>query len=177
MTRTQRDIRIAGFTLVELMIVVVVAAILMSIAVPTYQAQVRKSRRTDAKTVVLDLAAREEKYLSLNNNYTNLPTNLGYGSATSFPQLVGSGYYNVYVCVSTVAAGNAGTMSATAVACPLTGTTTTGLPAYVVAAIPVGGTSQANDSSCQYFAVDNTGTQYASSSSGIGTNTASTCWQ
>jgi hypothetical protein len=68
-------------------------------------------------------------------------------------------------------------MSATAVACPLTGTTTTGLPAYVVAAIPVAGTSQANDSSCQYFAVDNTGTQYASSSSGIGTNTASTCWQ
>jgi type IV pilus assembly protein PilE len=171
-TRTRTGIRIGGFTLVELMIVVLVAAILFSIAVPTYQSQVRKSRRTDAKTAVLDLAAREEKYLSLNNSYTATATNLGY---TSFPQVVGGGYYNLYVCVSTPAAGNAGTMSASAVACPGTATTT-GLPAYVVSAIPVAGTSQANDSSCQYFAVDSTGTQYASSSTGIGTNTVSTCW-
>jgi type IV pilus assembly protein PilE len=175
-TRTQTGIRSTGFTLVELMVVILVAAILLSIAVPTYQSQVRKARRTDAKTVLLDLAAREEKYLSLSNAYTNSPANLGYGSASSFPQLVGSGYYNVYVCVSTVAAGNAGTMSASAVACP-GAAPTTGLPAYVVAAIPVAGTTQAKDSSCQYFAVDNTGSQYSSSSAGIGTNTNSTCWQ
>ena len=172
MTRTQTDRRIGGFTLVELMIVVLVAAILFSIAVPTYQSQVRKSRRTDAKTALLDLAAREEKFLSLNNAYTSTATNLGY---TGFPQVVGGGYYTLNVCVSTVAAGNAGTMSAAAVACPGTATTT-GVPAYIVSATPVAGSSQANDSSCQYFAVDSTGAQYASSSTGIGTNTVSTCW-
>jgi type IV pilus assembly protein PilE len=155
------------------MIVVVVAAILLGIAVPTYQSQVRKSRRTDAKTALLDLAAREEKFLSLNNGYTTTAANLGYGS---LPTTVGSGYYTLNVCVSTVTAGNAGTMSASAVACP-GAATTTGLPAYVVSAVPVAGTSQASDSPCQYFAVDNTGVQYASSSSGIGTNTSSTCWQ
>jgi type IV pilus assembly protein PilE len=169
-TRTHTGIRIAGFTLVELMIVVLVAAILFSIAVPTYQSQVRKSRRTDAKTALLDLAAREEKYLSLNNAYTATATNLGY---TSFPQVVGGGYYTINVCVSTP--GNAGTMSASVVACP-GAATTTAVPAYIVSATPVAGMSQANDSSCQYFAVDSTGAQYASSSTGIGTNTVSTCW-
>jgi len=48
----------AGFTLVELMIVVVIASILLAIAVPSYMTQVRESRRTEAKTALLDLAGR-----------------------------------------------------------------------------------------------------------------------
>jgi type IV pilus assembly protein PilE len=51
----------AGFTLIELMVTLAIAAILLSIVVPTYQAQVRKSRRTEAKTAILDFAAREER--------------------------------------------------------------------------------------------------------------------
>jgi type IV pilus assembly protein PilE len=166
--------RISGFTLVELMVVVLVGAILAGIAVPSYQSQIRKSRRTDAKTAVLDLAGREEKFLSLNNTYSASPAQLGYAASTSttaFPMNVGSNYYSIYVCV----ASTAGTTS-TATAC----TTASGIAAtgtsYIVAAIPVAGTSQANDSSCQYFAVDNTGTQFASSTAGIGTATTSTCW-
>ena len=168
----------AGFTLVELMVVLVIGAILLAIAVPTYQSQVRQSRRTDAKTAVLDLAAREEKYLSLNNAYTNSAINLGYSATTAtWPQTVGSGYYQIYVCVSTVAAGNTGTMSSSGVFCP-GGTATTGVPAYVVSAIAVTGKSQASDSSCQYFAVDNTGAQDSGNSqSGLGTATTTTCWQ
>jgi type IV pilus assembly protein PilE len=48
-----------GFTLVELMVVIVIASILMAIAIPSYKTSIRKSRRTDAKTALLDLAGRE----------------------------------------------------------------------------------------------------------------------
>ena len=160
--------RAAGFTLIEMMIVVVIAAILASIAIPSYQAQIRKSRRTDAKTAVLDLAGREEKYFSLNNTYTNSAANLGY---TSFPQTVGSGYYRLYVCVDATAGTTSAIETCTAAAATASGSS------YRVSAVAAPGSSQLADSPCQYFATDNTGSQFSSSTVGIGTNTTSTCWQ
>jgi len=62
--------RTAGFTLIELMIAIVIATVLITIAVPTYQAQIRKSRRTEARMAVLDLASREERFLSTANSYS-----------------------------------------------------------------------------------------------------------
>ncbi len=50
-----------GFTLIELMVTIMVAAILAAIAVPSYTSQIRKSRRTEARNAVLDAAAREER--------------------------------------------------------------------------------------------------------------------
>src|SRR5216683_1422861 len=93
-----RRLESGGFTLVELVIV----AILASIAIPAYNAQIRKSRRTEAKTALLDLAGREERYFNANtgtNAYTDVPALLGY--AATMPQMqnypVGSGYYTVTV--------------------------------------------------------------------------------
>jgi len=40
----------AGFSLIELMVTVAIATILISIAIPAYNTQIRKSRRTEAKT-------------------------------------------------------------------------------------------------------------------------------
>ncbi|OZB35221.1 MAG: pilus assembly protein PilE, partial [Alishewanella sp. 34-51-39] len=45
-----------GFTLIELMVVVAVIAILASIAFPAYQDSVRKSRRTEARDLLLSAA-------------------------------------------------------------------------------------------------------------------------
>ena len=56
----QMTAMMTGFTLVELMVTLVVAAILATIAIPAYQNQIRESRRTEAKTALLDLAGREE---------------------------------------------------------------------------------------------------------------------
>jgi type IV pilus assembly protein PilE len=168
--QTHSKKRTAGFSLIELMIVVTVAAILVGVAVPTYQNQIRKSRRTDAKTAVLDLAGREAKYMTLNNSYSATPANVGYSGA--FPQAIGNNYYQIYVCPGTATTSTASSAFCTAVAAAATGTS------FVVAAIPIAGTSQIKDTSCQYFAVDNTGTQFASdNAAGTGANTTSTCWQ
>jgi type IV pilus assembly protein PilE len=159
----------SGFTLVELMIVVTIAAILIGVAVPAYQSQVRHSRRTDAKTALLDLAGREEKFLTLQNSYTATAAQVGYAA---LPMTIGSGYYRVYICTGTATTTTSPTASCT------TASTTPGT-SFVVSAIPVAGTSQAQDSSCQYFAIDNTGTQYSSDSTAgtSGNNTTPTCWQ
>jgi type IV pilus assembly protein PilE len=150
----------SGFSLIELMIVLGIGAILAAIAIPLYQKQVQTSRRTDARTAVLDLAGREERYLSVSASYTNVPSNLGYaavGAGTAFPIIVGSGYYQVSVTVPAVVAPNP--------------------PTYVVSAVPVAGSPQLKDLPCQYFSVDNTGKQFSSATGAGGADTSSTCWQ
>jgi type IV pilus assembly protein PilE len=148
----------SGFSLIEVMIAVSIVAILAAIAFPMYTKQVQHSRRVDARTAVLDIAGREERYLSTSSAYTTSPANLGYTGAATFPMTVGSGYYQVNVAV--------------AAAVPPLG------PTYTVFATPVAGSPQLNDLACQYFSVTNTGAQFSSASStGAGANTASTCWQ
>lgn len=58
-----------GFTLIELMIVVVVIAILTTIAYPSYLEYITRARRSDGQAALLDLASRMEKYYSEQNTY------------------------------------------------------------------------------------------------------------
>jgi type IV pilus assembly protein PilE len=147
--------RHSGFTLVELMIVVVVASILIAIAVPSYQYEVQKSRRTDARNAILDIAAREERYLSVANSYSAVPTDVGYLGAT-WPQTVTNGYYSVTVTtpdLAYIAAGGLG-------------------PSYVVTAQAIG--LQANDTACASFSVTQIGKQTALTAALVDNST--TCW-
>lgn len=50
-----------GFTLIELMITVVIIGILAAIAYPSYQEQVRKTRRADGKAMLMDVSQRLER--------------------------------------------------------------------------------------------------------------------
>jgi type IV pilus assembly protein PilE len=134
--RTQRAAPSAGFTLVELMVSIVVATILITIAVPSYTNQIRKSRRTDARAAVLDLAQREERYMSTNGAYTTSPLNLGYGGAT-FPVTLADNYYTLTVAV--------------------TAATATTPAAYTITATAIN--TQAKDTSCATFSVDSKGNQ------------------
>lgn len=59
----------AGFTLIELMVVVAVVAILATIAYPSYQDALRKSRRGQAKADLVELAAEAERFRTVNNSY------------------------------------------------------------------------------------------------------------
>jgi type IV pilus assembly protein PilE len=107
----------AGFTLVELIIAMVIAAILAAIAIPAYSSYVRKARRTDAKSALLDLASLEERYFSVNNSYTTDSASLGYPGGNNWPYAVGSGYYTISqptVAVATAAAAATYTLQANA---------------------------------------------------------------
>ena len=66
--------REAGFTLAELMIVVVIVGILMAIALPTFQNQVIRSKRTAAQAEMLDIANRQQQYLLSNRTYMDKAT-------------------------------------------------------------------------------------------------------
>lgn len=52
-----------GFTMMEIMIVMAIIGILVAIAVPSYQSQLRKGRRADAQSYMMQLANLEQQYL------------------------------------------------------------------------------------------------------------------
>jgi type IV pilus assembly protein PilE len=139
----------AGFTLIELMVTIVIGTILLTIAIPSYMSEIRKSRRTDARNAVLDAATREERYFSTANVYTQLAANLGYGAA--FPPTVGSGYYTLGVVAGTAANGTS---------------------TYVITATATG--SQVKDTACASFSVNQIGQQSALTSGAVDSTT--TCW-
>ena len=66
--------RQAGFTLAELMIVVVIVGVLMAIALPAFQNQVMRSKRTAAQAEMLDIANRQQQYLLSNRSYMDKAT-------------------------------------------------------------------------------------------------------
>jgi len=61
--------RQSGFTLLELMIVLVVVGILASIAIPSYRDSIRKSNRRAAQAVLMDIANRERQYFIANRAF------------------------------------------------------------------------------------------------------------
>ena len=135
----------SGFTLIELMIAIIIIGIILKVAVPAYTSSVQKSRRTDAKAALLDLAGREEKYFSVANTYTTDPTVLFSSSTSAFPLNInstGTSYYQLTAPVIT-----AGSTSSAAT--------------YSITASAIG--SQATDS-CGNFTITNFGVTSVSTS-------------
>jgi type IV pilus assembly protein PilE len=122
-----------GFTLVELMVTVAIVSILATIAVTSYSSQVQKSRRTEAKSALLDLAGREERLFSTTNTYSSDEAFLGYATASTpmTNMAFGNGYYQM------TAASTAST--------------------YTLTAAPVG--NQAADTTCGSFTLNQLGVQ------------------
>ncbi|MEE9101535.1 type IV pilin protein [Pseudomonas nitroreducens] len=58
-----------GFTLLEVMIVVVVIGILAAIAYPSYEEYVKRGNRAEGQAALNDAAARQERYFAQNNSY------------------------------------------------------------------------------------------------------------
>ena len=72
--------RQVGFTLIELMIVVVVIAVLSAIAYPSYKAQLVRGARSSGQQFLLDIAQRQEQFLLDQRQYASA---LGSGGLNS----------------------------------------------------------------------------------------------
>ncbi|NMP14844.1 type IV pilin protein [Thalassotalea sp. Y01] len=105
--------RAKGFTLIELMIVVAIVGIIAGIAYPSFADSMMKSRRTDAKTAMYEIAIQQKKlrgncatYGSSFGSVNNCTAKTVRGSATT-----DNGYYQLSLGSVT---GNAYVITATA---------------------------------------------------------------
>jgi type IV pilus assembly protein PilE len=137
----------AGFTLIELMIVVVIVGILLMVALPGYQDSMQKGRRADAKSGLMDAANREERFMLDRNTYTDDMADLGMGAE---PLLSEEGHYAIDA-------------EAPDPNCPI-------LTCYVLTATPVAGGAQAADTRCTSFTLRSSGAKTATGT------TPTECW-
>ncbi len=71
----------AGFTLLELMIVLVIVAVLMAIATPLYMTQVRESQRGAAQSQMLVIAGDIERFRARNLTYAGYSPQSGFAAS------------------------------------------------------------------------------------------------
>lgn len=92
-----------GFSLIELMIVVVIVAILGTIAYPSYQQYVLHSHRVEAKAMLLNAANRQETYFMDFNQYASSAAalNISENSDSGFYHLVISAAGSTYALTAT----------------------------------------------------------------------------
>lgn len=61
--------RMQAFTLIEVLTVMAIVAVLASIAYPSYQESVRKTRRAEARAMMMQLMQQQERFYSQNTRY------------------------------------------------------------------------------------------------------------
>lgn len=101
-----------GFTLIELMIVVVIIGILSSIALPSYQQYTMRANRTDGMSAIQMLLDAQERYYADHISYTADLTKLG----LSDPYITPEGKYSIKaaVCSSAIPLSRCVELTATA---------------------------------------------------------------
>lgn len=129
--RTAAEMKIAsstaGFTLIELMIVVAVVALLTSLAYPSYERHLLRGNRSIGQTFLLDLAQRQEQFLLDRRQYTSALTGANSLSLPPPPEV--AQMYNIVLCESTT--------------CPLAWAV--GRPGFQAMLSPIAGGRQVND--------------------------------
>jgi type IV pilus assembly protein PilE len=120
-----------GFSLVEILVVLLIVGIIAAFAIPAFNDSVRKSRRSEAVAAIVGVQQAQERWRGNNPAYTSSLTAAptadppGLGLAATTP----GGYYTLSI--------PNGSVSATG---------------YVVQAVAVAGTSQASDPQCKAMA-------------------------
>jgi type IV pilus assembly protein PilE len=137
-----------GITLIELLTVVVVIAILASIAVPSYRNYLIRSQRAEAKTALLQLRAAQEQFYLNRNAYTDdvagaPPDGLGLTAVSE------TGKYAISVDLDADGQG------------------------YTATAAPAAGGGQEDDDTCGSLTITDTGVRGIEG----GTGTVEECWR
>lgn len=103
--------RSRGFTLIEMMIVVVILAILAAIALPSYQKYVLRSHRAEGQALLSEAAARQERYFAQNNSYASSAAALNMTSYVASLQYYGLAISNVSASTYTLTATATGSQA------------------------------------------------------------------
>lgn len=118
---------ISGFTLVEVMVVVVILSLLVTIAFPGYLEHVRKGKRAEGRAALLKAAQLQERYFTDNNRYADSASNPSFqslfGQACPYPVYSGEDCANAGSAYTVAVALGAGNTSFTLTAAPNAGHT------------------------------------------------------
>lgn len=145
-----------GFTLIELMVVLLIVAIIAAFAYPSYISSVQKSRRTDAITSLNEIMHLQEEYFIRNRSYAKDLTQLGYSANT----------------IDSANKDYAITMTVEPSAC--SGNNTQTCEAFEISAQPKSTSTQAKDDTCQVMSINSRGLKKSQNKEDE-TSTAS-CW-
>ncbi len=77
----------AGFTLLELMLVVAIIGIIATVGYPQYEESIKKSRRADAKGALMGFAGAMERYNTVANHYTGAAGSASSPADTGAPRI------------------------------------------------------------------------------------------
>lgn len=87
-----RLVKNKGFTLIELMIVLLVVAVLASVAIPNYQQYVMRSNRAAAQAAMMDIANRQQQLLLANRSYAEETDPAWINTGYALPSELGDKY-------------------------------------------------------------------------------------
>ncbi|MEO7386521.1 MAG: type IV pilin protein [Gammaproteobacteria bacterium] len=146
-----------GFTLIELMIVVVIMGILATASVAGYRHYVQRANRVDATSALLRVSAAQERFYLQNNHYATTAEELGDPPPGGLG-IAGTerGFYDLAV---DEAAGG-----------PVAG--------YTISATASGDGPQRDDDACRSFTIDQNGQRAAADAGGDDSATViEQCWR
>lgn len=146
----QRKRAVIGLTLVELMVTIAVLAILAAIGYPMYVEQVQKSRRTDARSAVMELAMAQEREFAAFGHFSEptVPLPTGVSRDDGIPASDAGSVLDADVARIADQYSAFYTFNITA-------TTDT----FTITATPAG--RQAGDAACGTISIDQTGEKFA----------------
>jgi type IV pilus assembly protein PilE len=147
------DTRNKGFSLVEVMIVMVIVGIIMSLGIPGYRGYLQRANRADATTALLRISAAQERFFIANGTYASNAQLAGAPPAGLGIDGTERGFYNLNVL-------------------PAAGGLATGY--ILIAQISPGG-DQADDTDCAAFSTTERGQRRAFD--GGGADNTDTCWR